>query len=72
MTIRTGSLLSSEKSITGSPTGSPIQSRKMLEFCARHDIYPTVEEFPASKINEAFEHLESGKARYRVVVNMME
>jgi len=70
MKLRAGALLGGEKNITGSPTGSPIQSRKMMEFCARHDIYPTVEEFPASKINEAFEHLESGKARFRVVVKM--
>jgi len=30
---------------------------------------PTVtENYPMSKINDAFEHLESGKARYRIVL----
>jgi uncharacterized zinc-type alcohol dehydrogenase-like protein len=41
----------------------------MLEFCARHQILPQVEMFPMSKVNEAVDHLRSGKARYRVVLD---
>jgi uncharacterized zinc-type alcohol dehydrogenase-like protein len=40
----------------------------MLDFAARHGIAPVTEEFPMSKVNEAMEHLESGKARYRIVL----
>jgi uncharacterized zinc-type alcohol dehydrogenase-like protein len=40
----------------------------MLEFCDRHGIETVTETFPMSRINEAFEHLESGKARYRIVL----
>jgi uncharacterized zinc-type alcohol dehydrogenase-like protein len=40
----------------------------MLEFAARHGIAPVVEEFPMSHANEAMEHLEAGKARYRIVL----
>ena len=40
----------------------------MLEFCARHQIAPITEHFPMSRVNEAMKHLESGKARYRVVL----
>jgi len=40
----------------------------MLEFCVRHNIYPTVEEFPMAKVNEAMEHLEKGNARFRIVL----
>jgi alcohol/geraniol dehydrogenase (NADP+) len=40
----------------------------MLEFCARHNIETVTEKFPMSKINDAFAHLESGKARYRIVL----
>jgi uncharacterized zinc-type alcohol dehydrogenase-like protein len=57
-----------EKSVTGSPLGSPALTRTMLEFCVRHDIYPITEEFPMSQVNEALEHLESGKARFRIVL----
>jgi uncharacterized zinc-type alcohol dehydrogenase-like protein len=40
----------------------------MVEFCARHNIETVTENYPMSKINDAFEHLESGKARYRIVL----
>lgn len=40
-----------------------------MDFSARHGIKPVTEHFPFSKIDEAFEHLESGKARYRIVLD---
>ena len=43
--------IASERSIGGSPTGSPITIRMMLEFCNRHKISPPVEEFPLSRVN---------------------
>jgi len=68
MQIPAFSLIVGEKSVGGSPLGSPALTRKMLDFCVRHDIYPTVEEFPMNKVNEALQHLEEGKARYRIVL----
>ncbi len=62
------SLIGGAKSVSGSPTGSPWALRTMLDFAARHGIAPQVEEFPMSKINDAIEHVKSGKARYRVVL----
>jgi alcohol/geraniol dehydrogenase (NADP+) len=61
-------LLSGQKSISGSPLGSPATVRKMLDFCARHQIAPVTENFPMSQVNEALEHLRAGKARYRIVL----
>jgi uncharacterized zinc-type alcohol dehydrogenase-like protein len=40
----------------------------MLNFCSRHGIAPVTETFGMSEANEAFEHLESNKARYRIVL----
>ncbi len=68
MAIPAFSLIGGEKSVGGSPLGSPALTKTMLDFCVRHDIYPTVEEFPFEKINAAIEHLEEGKARFRVVL----
>jgi uncharacterized zinc-type alcohol dehydrogenase-like protein len=62
------SLLMGQKSISASPLGSPDTTATMLDFCARHGIAPVIEEFPMSKVNEAMGHLESGKARYRIVL----
>jgi uncharacterized zinc-type alcohol dehydrogenase-like protein len=62
------SLIMGQKSISGSPTGSPTALDAMLEFCARHSIAPITELYPMMKVNEALEHLRAGKARYRIVL----
>ncbi|HEY1687212.1 MAG TPA: NAD(P)-dependent alcohol dehydrogenase [Tepidisphaeraceae bacterium] len=62
-------LIAGQRGISGSPTGSPVDIRQMLDFAARHDIAPQTEHFPMSKINDAFARLESGKARYRIVLD---
>ncbi len=61
-------LIMGQKSLSGSPLGSPTTVATMLDFAARHDIAPTTELFPMSKINDALEHLRCGKARYRIVL----
>lgn len=61
-------LIFGQKSISGSPTGSPTTIDAMLDFSARHSIAPITETFPMSQVNEALDHLRSGKARYRVVL----
>ena len=61
-------LLAKQRSISGSPVGSPSTIKKMLDFVVRHQINPLVEVFPMDKVNEAVAHLEAGKARYRVVL----
>ena len=62
------SLIVGQKSISGSPLGSPETTAKMLDFCARHEIAPVTEFFPMSRVNEALDHLRAGKARYRIVL----
>lgn len=61
-------LLSNQLTISGSPLGSPATTTKMLDFAARHKIAPVTEFYPMSKINDAFDHLRAGKARYRIVL----
>jgi uncharacterized zinc-type alcohol dehydrogenase-like protein len=61
-------LIIGQRSIGGSPLGSPATIATMLEFAARHDIEPVTETFPMSKVNDAMEKLRSGKPRYRLVL----
>ena len=61
-------LILGQKSLSGSPLGSPSTTATMLDFAARHGIAPTTEFFPMSKVNDALDHLRSGKARYRIVL----
>lgn len=62
-------LMMRQAALSSSPTGSPVDIADMLTFSARHAIAPQTEHFPMSRINEAFNHLESGKARYRIVLD---
>jgi alcohol/geraniol dehydrogenase (NADP+) len=61
-------LMMGQKTVSGSPVGSPTAIDRMLEFSARHSVAPVVETFPMSKVNDALEHLRAGKARYRIVL----
>lgn len=63
------SLIMQQRSVSGSPTGSPVAIETMLDFASRHKIAPQTEHFPMSQINEACARLESGKARYRIVLD---
>lgn len=62
-------LIIGQKSISGSPLGSPATVQDMLEFCARHKILPVTEHFAMKDINKALQHLRDGKARYRIVLD---
>ncbi|QDU70403.1 NADPH-dependent aldehyde reductase Ahr [Mucisphaera calidilacus] len=57
-----------QKSLGGSPVGSPSVIATMLDFAARHGIEPMTERYPMAEINEAFEKLRSGSPRYRLVL----
>lgn len=68
MSISAFPLIMGQKSLSGSPLGSPATTEKMLNFSRRHGIAPTTETFPMSRANEALDHLRAGKARYRIVL----
>lgn len=61
-------LIAGEKSVGGSPIGSPHTLAKMLDFAGRHRMAPIVEEYPMTQINNAMEKLRSGSPRYRLVL----
>jgi alcohol/geraniol dehydrogenase (NADP+) len=67
--VKVFSLLDGQRCVSGSAIGSPTNMAKMLEFCVRHKIEPQVEHYSMSRVNEALEHLRTGKARYRVVLD---
>lgn len=69
LAVQAFSLIGGQKSLSGSPVGSPAMAATMLEFCARHDIEAITEHFPMSRVNDAVDQLRSGRARYRVVLD---
>lgn len=68
LSIPVTSLMMAQRSVSSSPAGSPSDIAKMLDFVGRHNITPVTEHFPFNQVNDAIEHLRSGKARYRVVL----
>ena len=70
MKINVNMLVSSEIEIMGSSVGPREPIKKMVDFCAKNDIYPICEEFPFEKMPEAFEKLEHGRPFFRCVVNV--
>jgi uncharacterized zinc-type alcohol dehydrogenase-like protein len=61
-------MLFKQLSISASPVGSPATIATMLEFAVQHDVKPVIEKFPMDQVNEAMDHLASGKAHYRIVL----
>ncbi|WP_020207795.1 NADPH-dependent aldehyde reductase Ahr [Gilvimarinus chinensis] len=62
-------LIGAQRSVSGSPVGSPATIKKMLDFAALHKIEPTTQTYPMSQINEAIAALRDGKAHYRIVLS---
>ncbi|MBQ4828283.1 NAD(P)-dependent alcohol dehydrogenase [Alteromonas sp. CI.11.F.A3] len=61
-------LIGGQRSVSGSPVGSPATIKTMLDFAALHDIAPVTETFKFDEVNEAVQRLRDGKAHYRVVL----
>jgi uncharacterized zinc-type alcohol dehydrogenase-like protein len=61
-------LIAGERSLVGGQPGSIDETRRMLDFTARHGIKPMIETFPLSEANAALDHTRQGKARFRSVL----
>ena len=62
-------LIMGQRSISGSPVGSPENIAKMLNFAVQHNIKPVIEKYSFDNINEALTRLRSGQAHYRIVLS---
>ena len=62
-------MIQGERALAASPLGPPVRTADMLDFAARHKIHPVTEHLPMSKINDAFDKLENGSPRYRMVLD---
>jgi len=61
--------MTARRSIVGTNTGTIAQHKLMLEFAARHQIYPWIEKMPVEKVNEAIKVVKDNKMRYRIVLS---
>ena len=63
-------LIGGQRSVKGWYSGMSIDSEDTLTFSARTGVQSMNETFPFERVNEAYERMMSGKARFRVVLTM--
>ena len=61
-------LVGGQKSLGGSPTGSPTDIAEMLDIAARHNVKAVTERFAMDKANEAVAKVKKNQVRYRAVL----
>ncbi|HEX4640817.1 MAG TPA: hypothetical protein VH252_05490, partial [Chthoniobacterales bacterium] len=64
------SMIVGRRSIDGSYSGTARDSQDTLEFSALTGVHPMIEKYPLSRVAEAYEQMNSGKVRFRVVLTM--
>ena len=65
-----GMLISGRRTLKGWYSGTGIDSEDTMAFSVRHGVRSMNEVFPMARIAEAYERMLSGKARFRVVVEV--
>lgn len=64
-------LVMKRRIICGSLIGGIKETQEVLDFCSEHNITATVEEIPASKVNEAIDRIVSGDVHFRFSIDML-
>jgi D-arabinose 1-dehydrogenase-like Zn-dependent alcohol dehydrogenase len=66
----TGLMIQGSKRIQGWASGIPTDSEDTLRFAELTGVRPMIEKFPLDRVNDAYAHMMSGKAQFRVVLTM--
>ena len=70
LTISVMPLIAGRPSVSGWYSGTARDSQDTLEFTALSGVHPMIEKFPLSRVAEAYEQMDGGKARFRAVLTM--
>lgn len=68
--VSTASLILNGLSVHGWAAGHGLDCEEAIAFAETHGVKCMVEKFPLEKVNEALEHMKSGKVRFRSVLVM--
>jgi alcohol dehydrogenase len=63
-------LINAGLSVTGHPSGTARDVEETMHFAVQTGVRPVVEERPLSEAAEAYEAMDTGKARYRMVLTV--
>ena len=70
LTINVLSLISGRRSVAGWYSGTARDSQDTMEFSALTGVHPMIEKYPLHRVAEAYEHMHSGRVRFRVVLTV--
>ena len=70
LTINVMSLINGRRSVAGWYSGTARDSQDTLEFSALTGVHPMIETYPLHRVAEAYEHMHSGRVRFRVVLTI--
>lgn len=70
LTVKVFSLIMGRRSVSGWYSGTAKDSQDTLEFSLLSGVHPMIEKYPLSRVAKAYEEMNSGKARFRVVLTM--
>jgi uncharacterized zinc-type alcohol dehydrogenase-like protein len=68
MSLQVAPLISGQKAVSGSSTGSPRDLQEMLDVAARHGVKAITERFAMAKANDAVAKVKKNQVRYRAVL----
>ncbi len=57
-------------SVHGWPSGHALDAEEAVQFARTHGVKCMIEKFPLAEVQKAFDHMQSGKARFRAVLTM--
>jgi D-arabinose 1-dehydrogenase-like Zn-dependent alcohol dehydrogenase len=61
-------LIGARRSVAGWPSGTAPDSEDTMNFSVLSNVRPMIETFPLAKAADAYQHMMSGKARFRAVL----
>jgi len=70
--VNTATMIGKGLSVHGWPSGHALDSEEAIDFARNQGVKCMVEKFPLSKVQDAVDHMLSGKARFRAVLMMEE
>ena len=70
LTINVLSLISGRRSVAGWYSGTARDAQDTLAFSALTGVHPMIETYPLHRVADAYEHMHSGRVRFRVVLTV--
>lgn len=70
LAVNVFSLIGHRRSFAGSMIGGIRETQEMLDFCAEHNIVPSIEVISADQIDEAYDRVLASDVKYRFVIDV--